>query len=83
MPQEKLKDIALDIPEIENRAKDYVHRRDDRMEYAKLEGDAQAHLVAAMKDAGVESYRTVDGMECRLDPGKEKVKVSRPKDEKG
>ena len=69
------------IPEIEVAAKDYVNAREEKTIQQKWEEEAHEVLLRAMKNMGVQTYRTTEGFDCALDV-KEKVKVSKPKGEK-
>jgi len=79
MAQKTLPDVVPGVdPGIEKTARIYVDARDRRMAMTKDEIDAQSILLDAMKHAGVDQYRTTDGLLCTLD-NKEKVKVSKAK----
>jgi len=78
--QERLEGVAPQIPSIEAAALRYVEVRDERMSLTEKEVEAHEVLLAAMKQAHVEHYRTMEGLECTLST-KEKVKVSRKDEE--
>ena len=78
--QPTLEGIVKVDPAIEGAAKHYVLVRDKRMVLTKDEVAARDALVAEMKRAGIEFYKTSDGLECQLTVT-EKVKVSGAKGE--
>ncbi len=80
MKQERLQDVMTEIPTIEQAASDYIEVRNSRMDLTKKEVAAQERLLATMRAANLEFYRTTSGFNCIV-TNKQKVKVSAAKEE--
>ena len=78
--QRVLDGVTTEHPAIEKAASAYVEARDARMALTKDEVQTRAALIQAMKNAGVLTYRTTDGLHCVLTTT-EKVKVRAPSGE--
>lgn len=84
--KEKLKQARLPgtddpaLKDLESKAEQYVEIRDERMELTKKESALQDDLLALMKKYKKTEYRR-DGIEIRIVPIDEKVKVKITSDE--